>query len=177
MKLKIITIVLLVILSLKAMSQDSTKGLTYVEVYHSLTTTPGTFVDRSNFSVEVGRQFDVFSIGLDLGMTTLSKYKHDADHTSDGTYVEIRPNLNIFQQGRFTNTLTIGAGYIFGASESFLTEFTSGIEYSYSDRLHYNVQFGQFYYSGLNSASSTNFFGMAVSYYFKPYKRKNSIIK
>ena len=179
MKLKTIITSILIFISTSCISQSdsSQKSFTYIEVYHSLTNTPGTFGDKSNLSIELGRQFDVFSIGFDLGMTTLSRYKHDSLHTSDGTYIEIRPNLNIFQQGKFTNTLTIGAGYVFGASENFLTELTSGIEYAYSDKLHFNIQFGQFFYSGLNSASSVSFFGTSISYYFSAYKSKQSILR
>ena len=172
-------ITILILISLSGISQDSSKqkSLTYLEIYHSITNTPGTFAGKSNLSIEIGKQFDVFSIGFNVGKTTLEKYQHDSLHASDGTYIEIRPNLNIFQQGKFTNTLTIGAGYIFGASENILTEVTSGIEYSYSETIHFNLQFGQFFYSGLNSASSVNFFGTSVSYYLKPYKHKNSIIR
>jgi hypothetical protein len=149
------------------------KAQTYVEIYYSLTNTAGTFEGKSNLSVELGKQWDVFSLGFDIGKTTL-----DAVHGRDtSVYLEIRPNLNIFQQGRFTNTLTVGAGYVFAAKNNFLSELTSGIEYTASDHLHINVNFGQFYYSGRATASSVTFFGTSVSYYFLPYKNRSSIIK
>lgn len=154
---------------------DSTKSKaqTYLQVYYSLTNTPDTFLGKSNFSVEIGKQWDVFSLGFDLGKTTLEPI-HGRDTS---IYMELRPNLNIFQQGRFTNTLTVGVGYVFGASNNFLTELTSGIEYSATERLHLNVAFGQFYYSGRTTASTATFFGTSVSYYFLPYKNRSSIIK
>lgn len=136
----------------------------YISLAHSLTNEPGTLGEKSNLSLEAGRQWDVFSIGIDLGSTTLGSMK--AIDTS--MYVELRPNLNIFQQGKFTNTFTPGIGYIFNAHENFVTEFTSGIEYSLNDQFHFNVYFGQYYYSGRYTASTTTFFGVSVMKYFKP---------
>ncbi len=149
------------------------KPLTYIQVYYSLTNTAGTLGGKSNLSVEVGKQWNVFSLGLDVGKTTLEHI----NGRDTSLYLEIRPNLNIFQQGRFTNTLTVGVGYVFLAPNNFLTELTSGIEYTANDHLHLNVNFGQFYYSGRYTASSATFFGVSASYYFLPYKNRSSIIK
>jgi len=149
------------------------KGITYVEIYYSLTNTPGTFAGKSNLSLELGKQWSVFSIGFDVGKTTLDRVQ--GGDTS--VYFEIRPNLNIFQQGRFTNTLTIGGGYVLNAKNNFLSELTSGIEYTANDHLHVNVNFGQFYYSGRYTAQTATFFGTSISYYFVPYTSRSSILK
>ncbi|HTB53298.1 MAG TPA: hypothetical protein VK718_11055 [Ferruginibacter sp.] len=139
---------------------------TYVSLAPSLTNTAGTLADKSNIALEIGQQWDVFSMGVDIGQTTLSPIgKKDT-----GTYLELRPNLNIFQEGRFTNTFTAGIGYVFGAEENLLTEVTYGIEYTSTEQLHFNVFFGNYYYSGKTSASSTSFFGISAAYYFKPNK-------
>ena len=162
--------------NIKSQAQSDTskvKPQTYIQVYYSLTNTAGTFAGKSNLSVEVGKQWNVFSLGVDLGKTTLESV-HGRDTS---VYFEIRPNLNIFQQGRFTNTLTVGVGYVFLAQNNFLSELTSGIEYTASSRLHLNANFGQFYYSGRYTASSATFFGLSASYYFLPYKNRSSIIK
>ena len=82
-------------------------------------------------------------------------------------YFELRPNLNVFQQGKFTNTLTLGIGYIFNAQQSMMTELTSGIEYAYNSKWHFNITFGQYYYSGKYITSNTTFFGFSLMYYFK----------
>src|SRR4051812_32061833 len=82
---------------------------TYISFAPSLTNSAGLLEDKANISVEVGRQWDVFSLGIDVGKTSLGKV-HGRDTTA---YMEIRPNLNIFQQGKFTNTFTPGIGYIF----------------------------------------------------------------
>ena len=89
------------------------------------------------------------------------------------TYFELRPNLNIFQQGKFTNTFTAWASeYILNAQENLLTELTYGIEYASSSQVHFNVYFGQYYYSGRYSDSNSSFFGISCMYYFSPNNSK-----
>jgi hypothetical protein len=141
---------------------------TYVSFVPSLTNSPGTLAEKSNFSIEAGRQWDVFSLGVDLGKTSLGKVV-GKDTT---VYLEVRPNLNVFQQGKFTNTITPGIGFIFNSKENFMTEVTSGIEYSYSDLVHFNIYFGQYFYSGKESASNVTFFGVSIMRYFKPSHAK-----
>ncbi|MCW3124229.1 MAG: hypothetical protein JWQ38_3721 [Flavipsychrobacter sp.] len=144
---------------------------TYISFVPSITNTAGTIAEKSNFSFEVGRQWDVFSMGIDIGKTSLGKVV-GRDTT---TYLELRPNLNIFQQGKFTNTLTPGIGCIFNAKETLMTELTSGIEYSYNDLIHLNIYFGQYYYSGKISSSTATFFGLSIMKYFAPAHPKSLI--
>ncbi len=141
---------------------------TYVSLNPSLSNQAGSFADKSNLAIEVGRQWDVFSLGLVFGKNSLAK-PVGRDTT---TYFEIRPNLNVFQQGKFTNTFTAGIGYIFNAKENLLTEVTSGIEYAFRPQIHFNIVFGQYYYSGRNSDSNSTFFGISCMYYFSPNTAK-----
>jgi hypothetical protein len=141
---------------------------TYISFVPSITNTAGTLAEKSNLSFEVGRQWDVFSLGLDIGKTSLGKVV-GMDTT---VYLEIRPNLNIFQQGKFTNTLTPGIGCIFNSKETLVTEITSGIEYSYTSLIHFNIYFGQYYYSGAISSSTVTFFGLSIMKYFTPTHKK-----
>src|ERR1700750_1116134 len=101
---------------------------TYIQFVPSVTNTAGTFAEKSNLSMEVGRQWDVFSLGLDIGKSSLGK----GVGRETNFYLEARPNLNIFQQGKFTNTFTPGIGVIFNSEENLVTELTSGIEFAYS---------------------------------------------
>ena len=144
---------------------------TYIAFVPSLTNSPGTLAEKSNISFEVGRQWDVFSLGLDIGKTTLGKIAG----RDTSVYLEIRPNLNIFQQGKFTNTLTPGIGFIFNAKENLVTELTSGIEFAFSKLIHFNIYFGQYYYSGKFSASSVTFYGLSIMKYFSPPNSKSLI--
>ena len=145
---------------------------TYISFAPSLTTDIGTIADKSNIAFEIGRQWDVFSLGIDFGKTSLSRV-NGRDTTA---YLELRPNLNIFQQGKFTNTFTPGIGYVFNAKQNLLIEFTSGIEYSYTEKIHFNVFFGQYFYSGREFTSNVNFFGISAAFYFAPVQA-GSLIK
>jgi hypothetical protein len=139
---------------------------TYISLAPSLTNTAGTIGGKSNIALEAGRQWDVFSIGIALGKTTLSPVT--GKDTSN--YLELRPNLNIFQVGKFTNTFTPGIGYVFNAKENLLTELTYGIEYSLSEKVHINAFFGQYFYSGKETSSSVSFFGISIVLFFRPNK-------
>ncbi len=139
---------------------------TYISLAPSLTNSPGTLAEKANFAVEIGRQWDVFSLGIDYGKTTLARIQG----MDTSNYLELRPNLNIFQEGKFTNTFTAGIGYIFNSKQDLMTELTYGIEYSYSERFHINVYFGQYYYSGRTDASNVTFFGVSGALYFSSPK-------
>jgi hypothetical protein len=141
---------------------------TYVAIAPALTNDAGTIMEKANLSFEVGRQWNVFSLGLDVGKTSLGKVV-GRDTTA---YLELRPNLNVFQQGKFTNTFTAGIGFIFNSRQSLMTELTSGIEYAYSSKIHFNVYFGQYYYSGRYDASTVTFFGISGMFYFLPSNAK-----
>ena len=146
---------------------------TYISLVPSLTNSAGTIAEKGNVSIEVGRQWEVFSLGLDIGKTTFGK----VSGRDTSVYLEIRPNLNVFQQGKFTSTFTPGIGYVFNAKENLLTEVTYGIEYALNDLIHFNVYSGQYFYSGKESSSSVTFFGLSVMKYFKPSKKKFLISK
>lgn len=167
MKLSIFVITL----ALCSLCSGSARSQTYISLAPNITNDAGTFAEKANVAIELGRQWDVFSLGLDYGKTTLAKM-HGKDTSN---YLEIRPNLNIFQEGKFVNTFTAGIGYIFGAQESLMTELTSGIEYTANDHIHINVYFGQYYYSGRYAASSVTFFGVSAVYYFSASKPKSLI--
>jgi hypothetical protein len=100
---------------------------TYISLAPSISNQAGTLADKMNLGLEVGRQWDVFSVGMVIAKNSLQK----AIGRDTTTFFELRPNLNVFQQGKFTNTFTAGIGYILNAQENLLTELSSGIEYAY----------------------------------------------
>ena len=129
-------------------------------------------------TIEFGKQFqDVFTLGLAIGKTNCSSNKF-----TDDLYLEFRPNLNVFQIGRFTNTISPGIGYVSGPIKSIMLEWTSGVEYALNDKVHINVFFGNYYYSSfssdINAPShfSPYFWGFSVVKFFKPTKLKSLII-
>ena len=156
-------VIILIIIDYKSYSQ------TYISLAPSLTNSAGTLLEKGNAAIEIGRQWDVFSLGVDIGKTSFGKVV-GRDTTA---YLELRPNLNVFQQGKFTNTFTAGIGYVFNSQLSLMTELTSGIEYAFDSRLHFNVYFGQYYYSGRTDASSVTFFGASTMFYFLPSRHRS----
>ncbi len=144
----------------------------FVSLVPCLTNAPGDFGMKLSPTVEVGRQWqDVFSIGIDFGKTNCAPIV-GKDTTM---YLEFRPNLNIFQVGKFVNTFTPGLGYVFGASQNMMIEFTQGIEYSFTPLLHLNIFYGQYYFSGKYANSSVSFFGVSIVKFLKPSKAKGII--
>src|ERR1700761_2568772 len=64
----------------------------------------GGFAKRFAPGVEFGRTYGIFDIGLATGgLGTLGR--------DTSRYIELRPTLNIFAQGRFAEGLCLGAGY------------------------------------------------------------------
>jgi hypothetical protein len=125
---------------------------------------------RTAFDLEIGRQWDALSLGAVIGKTTFEKqgtYYDSAIAPKGKWYLEIRPNLNVFRQGKFTNTLTIGFGYVFNSNQSMLNEFTTGIEYDANSSWSYNINFGTYYFTGNQMSTNQNFFGISVVYLFK----------
>jgi hypothetical protein len=158
-------IIFIILLLSRVMNCDAQ---TYISLAPSISNTAGSLADKTNIGLEIGRQWDVFSLGLAFGKTSVQKI----NGTDTTTFIELRPNLNVFQQGKFTNTFTAGIGYIFNAQESLMTEMTMGIEYSFSSIFHFNVDFGQYYYSGKYSDSNATFFGISCAWYFSPTHAK-----
>ena len=153
-RLGLLSLLLFVQLSLTAQnSKDSTRF--YISPMLGMYTSAGTIYDRSAFDLEFGIQYDALSHGFDVGKTYLGK-RTGRDTTY---YFEIRPSLNVFEQGKFTNTLTLGVGYIMNAEVNIMTELTAGIEYHASNKFSYNIFFGTYYFSGRYAATSLNFFG------------------
>ena len=156
----------------------------YISASNTIYNSGGTFAEKCSPAIEVGKQFGPLSLGFDVGLTNLGKGKstdttNQNPHLERGIhalYLEVRPNINVFQQGKFTNTLTIGGGVCPFASQWFMTEISSGIEYAYSEIWHININFGQYYYSGKYSSNFSNapsFIGLNVIYYLKPFKVKS----
>ena len=154
--------------TLLVLAIQSSHAQSYIALAPAITNDAGTLAGKSNLAFEFGHQWDVFSAGIDLGRTSLGKI-NGRDTT---VYLELRPNLNVFQQGKFTNTFTAGIGVIFGAKESLMEELTSGIEYAYNQTWHFNMYFGQYYYSGRTDASNVTFFGVSAMFYFNPFNGK-----
>jgi len=153
----------LVILIFLSLFSFSSHAQYYVSIMPAFYTSAGSTGDRFTCDVEFGKQWEVFSLGLDVGKINMTKQVG----TDTTWYTEVRSNLNVFQTGKFTNTLTLGLGYVFNASQNMMVEATTGVEYSINKKYHYNIFFGTYYFSGRRAASNNNFFGMSLVRFFE----------
>jgi len=161
---KYLTLLILILLSISLSAQN------YIAISNSLSAVPGNIAIKANSSIEFGKQWDVFSLGLVVGETQLNKL---SDLST--MYGEIRSNLNIFQQGKFVNTCTMGMGYVANQDHTLLLEISYTIEYSLTEQFHINILAGQYYYSGYINNTNENFVGLSLVYFFKNYKTKSII--
>jgi hypothetical protein len=126
--------------------------------------TKGSIGKRISPSVEFGRTYGIFDIGLATGRLSLK------GRSDTSTYMEFRPTINIFSKGRFAESLCLGGGYIFGAKQGLMTEICNGINFNISENLALAVLQGYIFIDGTNSSRSTQYFGINVTYNFiKPH--------
>ena len=174
------TLILLLIFTLNTKSQNlDAPAQNYLSIAPCITNEPGSFGTKLSPTIEFGRQFqDIFTLGLALGKTNFA-----SKNLADDIYLELRPNLNVFQVGKFTNTISPGIGYVFGPTTSLLLEWTTGVEYALSNKTHINVFFGNYYYSNFSSDPnapahfSPVFWGFSVVRFFKPTGLKSIFTK
>jgi hypothetical protein len=138
--------------------------------------TKGSIAQRVSPSVEFGRTYGIFDIGLATGR--LNSLKGSGDTS---TYLEFRPTINIFSKGRFAESLCLGAGYIFAAKQGLMTEICNAINFNISEYLAIAVLQGYIFIDGTNSSRSTQYMGINITYNFlKPHsvnkQRKRAIL-
>ena len=155
---------LLIILSVtSAFSQEREKEAHYY--YLSLGTcvytgATGTFDQKMFSTVEFGRTYGIFDIGLMVGRLNWAK-------GGDSAYFsEILPTINVFSKGRFSEALTLGAGYVFGAKQNFLTEITNSINFAPNNRLVFTVFQGNYSFDGRYATSKASFMGLSATFNF-----------
>jgi len=121
----------------------------------------GGFAKRFSPSVEFGRTYGIFDIGLCTGrINTLSS---GADTVQ---FIEFRPTINIFSKGRFAEALCLGGGYVFGAQQALMTEICNSINFNVSERVALAVVQGYYYFDGTNSSRGTQYMGLNFTYNF-----------
>ena len=127
------------------------------------TNTAGTFNQKVFLSAEFGRTYGIFDIGLAIGRLNLVASGNGID---SNWFSEVRPTINVFSKGRFSESLTLGAGFIFNAKQNFLTEITNCINFSPNDNLTIAVCQGNYFFDGRQSTSRAQFMGLALTFNF-----------
>lgn len=188
---KLLILYLLVNFSANAQNLKS-ESVTYISFAPCVTNEIGTIGTKFSPTFEIGRQFhNIFTIGLSVGKTSCvpsrvygTTLTGNVIESPSSYYLELRPNLNVYQIGKFTNTITPGIGYVFGPGPALMLETTMGIEYEYTEKLHFNIFFGNYYYSSLSPDPNNNlvhfsptFWGFSIVKFFRKTKTSALITK
>ncbi|QQL50136.1 hypothetical protein [Mucilaginibacter ginkgonis] len=123
--------------------------------------TKGTFGNRFVPSIEIGRTYGIFDLGLATGRTNTIGKGSDTTH-----YIELRPTINIFSKGRFAEGLCLGAGYIFGAKQALLTEICNSINFNITERYAIAIVQGYEFFDGSNDNTNRQYMGLTFTYNF-----------
>jgi hypothetical protein len=131
--------------------------------------TIGNFGKRFSPSVEFGRTYGIFDIGVAGGR--LNSLRDGIDTTY---FLEVRPTINIFSKGRFSEALCLGGGYVFNAQQSFMTEICNSINFNISETVSLSVLQGYYFFDGAASNHSAQYMGLNITYNLL---KKNSVNK
>ncbi|HEY4197811.1 MAG TPA: hypothetical protein VGM63_19860 [Mucilaginibacter sp.] len=119
--------------------------------------THGGFSKRFAPGVEFGRTYGIFDVGLATGRTS-------SKGLDSVQYLEFRPTINIFSQGRFAEGLCLGAGYIFGAKQALMTEICNSINFNITTKFALAITQGYVFLDGTNSNRSAQYVGLSFTY-------------
>jgi len=109
--------------------------------------------------LEFGRTYGIFDLGLATGrVSSLGK--------DTSRYIEFRPTINIFSQGRFAEGLCLGGGYIFGAKQALMTEICNSINFNITTKVAIAITQGYVFFDGTNSSRSGQYMGFTFTYNF-----------
>lgn len=159
---KILLSILFSAIIVVAFSQEREKEphYNYLSIATSVyTNTPGSFNEKLFLTAEAGRTFGIFDIGIMVARRNLI-------HSDTSWFVEVLPTINVFSKGRFSEALTLGAGYVINAKENFLTEITNSINFAPSNKLVISVYQGNYFFDGKLSTSKAQFMGLSITFNF-----------
>jgi len=123
--------------------------------------TRGGAAKRFSPSVEFGRTYGIFDIGIATGR--LNSIGPGGDTTR---FLEFRPTINIFSKGRFAEALCLGGGYVFKAKQGLMTEVCNSINFNVSETWAIAILQGYYYFDGTNNSRGTQYMGFNVTYNF-----------
>jgi len=119
---------------------------------------------RFSPTVEFGRTYGIFDIGLGIGKLNMLKGNDTA------RYIELRPTINVFSKGRFAESLCLGAGYVISAKQGLMSEICNGINFNVSTTFAIAMAQGYVFFDGTNSNRTAQYIGINLTYNFlKPH--------
>ena len=119
----------------------------------------GSFNQKMFVTTEYGGSFGIFDIGIMMGRLNLTR-------SDTSWFTEVLPTINVFSKGRFSEALTLGAGYVFSAKQNFVTEITNSINFAPNNKLVITVFQGNYFFDGKLSTSKVQFMGLSITFNF-----------
>lgn len=121
-------------------------------------------------TTEFGGSFGIFDIGIMIGRLNLMR-------SDTSWFTEVLPTINVFSKGRFSEALTLGAGYVLGAKQNFLTEITNSINFAPNNTLVLTVFQGNYFFDGKTSTSRAQFMGLSITFNFIKNNSKTELLR
>ena len=163
------------IVSAYCQTREKEAHYNYISLSTSVfTNAAGTASEKLFLAVESGRTFGIFDIGLKVGRLNLVNTKKSID---SNWFLEVMPTINVFSKGRFSEALTLGAGYVFHRQENFLTEVTNSINFAPDNRTVISVLQGNYFFDGKLSTSKAQFMGLSFTYNMIRKNTKTSFLR
>ena len=131
--------------------------------------TKGGAAKRFSPSVEFGRTYGIFDIGLSTG-----RLNSIAKGSDTSRFIEFRPTINVFSKGRFAEGLCLGAGYVIKAKQGLMTEICNSINFNASETVAIAITQGYYFFDGTNSSRNGQYVGLNLTYNFL---KKHSVNK
>lgn len=129
------------------------------------TNTIGTISKRAQPSFEYGRTYGIFDIGVAVGHLNFL-------NSDSSWFIEFRPTINIFSKGRFSEGLCLGFGYKIKSEQKLMTEICNSINFNITNKWSISILQGYYYFDGVQSNSTSQFFGLNLTHNFL---NKNSV--
>jgi hypothetical protein len=134
-----------------------------------LVNTRGGVVQRLTPSIEFGRTYGIFDFGVAIGKLNSVGTSRDSS-----IFTIFRPTIKVFSKGRFSEGLCFGAGYVYGAKQSFITEICNSINFNISATAQVSIVQGYYFLDGTDSGRSAQFMGINFTYnLLKPHSINN----
>ena len=133
-------------------------GQTYVSGNVSFYNGTGNFDNKGMATVEVGKTWDVLSVGLAGGVTQFS---------NGNVYLEARTGVTVFQKGRVSVAPNLGVGYVFDSNTKYLVEYGVTGSVSINKCCSMSLFAGSYHFNGGSAYSKATFTGIGFTHSFK----------
>lgn len=131
---------------------------TYVSASTSFYNGTGDFGNKGMVTAEVGKQWDILSVGLAGGVTQFDGGK---------AFAEVRTAVTVFQKGKISVAPVIGVGYVFDSNTDYLVEYGASGTVAINKNWSVSLSTGVYHFNGRDAYGKATFTGLGITYSFK----------